>query len=291
MMFNLLQQIASGIAMGGIYACLGLALVMIYQSTNHINFAQGEMAMFSTFIAFVLLKAGLPYWAAFLATVLFGFASGMLLERVVLRPLKNAPELSIIVVFIGLLVGVNSLAGWIFGHQLETFPSPFPDKPPFGTTLVSAHELGTIAVALVVVTVLYVFLRFTRVGLAMRASAENPVSSRLSGIPVSRMLSLGWGLSAAIGSIAGLMVAPVVFLDPNMMGGVLIYAFAAALLGGIDNPWGAVAGGIIVGVVENLAGTYVVGSELKLTVALVVIVGVLLIRPSGLFGRKLVARV
>jgi branched-chain amino acid transport system permease protein len=289
-MYSLLQQIASGIAMGGIYACLGLALVMIFQSTGHINFAQGEMAMFSTFIAWLLLRHGLPYWAAALVTLAFGFAMGFVIERLVLRPLKNAPELSVIVVFIGLLVGVNSLAGWIFGHQLETFPSPFPERVP-GTTLLSGHELGTIAVVLAVMLVLYAFLRFTRLGLAMRACAENPVSARLAGIPVSLMLSLGWGLSALIGAIGGLMVAPVVFLDPNMMGGVLIYAFAAALLGGIDNPWGAVAGGLIVGVVENLAGTYLVGTELKLSVALVVIVGVLLVRPSGLFGRKLVARV
>lgn len=289
-MYNLLQQIASGIAMGGIYACLGLALVMIYQSTHHINFAQGEMAMFSTFIAFLLLNAGLPYWAAALGTVAFGFVAGMAIERLVLRPLKDAPELSVIVVFIGLFVGINSLAGWIFGHQLEAFPSPFPTKA-FGTTLISGHGLGTIGVVLVVMLTLFAFLRFTKVGLAMRASAENPVSSRLAGIPVSLMLSMGWGLSAAIGAVAGLMVAPVVFLEPHMMGGVLIYAFAAALLGGIDNPWGAVAGGLIVGVVENLAGTYVVGTELKLSVALVVIVGVLLVRPSGLFGRKLVARV
>ena len=289
-MYSLLQQIASGIAMGGIYACLGLALVMIYQSTHHINFAQGEMAMFSTFIAFLLLKAGLPYWAAALATLAFGFVAGFLIERLLLRPLGDVPELSVIVVFIGLLIGINSLAGWVFGHKLEPFPSPFPDKA-FGSTLISGHELGTIAVVVVVMAVLFAFLRFTKVGLAMRASAENPVSSRLAGIPVSLMLSLGWGLSALIGAIGGLMVAPVVFLEPNMMGGVLIYAFAGALLGGIDNPWGAVAGGLIVGVVENLAGTYVVGTELKLTLALVLIVGVLLIRPSGIFGRKLVVRV
>ena len=290
-MYSLLQQIASGIAMGGIYACLGLALVMIYQSTHHINFAQGEMAMFSTFIAFLLLKWGLPYWAAALATLAFGFVAGFAIERLVLRPLGDVPELSVIVVFIGLFVGINSLVGWIFGHQLEPFPSPFPDKLPGGSTLISGHELGTVAVVLLVMALLYVFLRFTKVGLAMRASAENPVSSRLAGIPVSLMLSLGWGLSALIGAVAGLMVAPVVFLEPNMMGGVLIYAFAAALLGGIDNPWGAVAGGLIVGVVENLAGTYLVGTELKLTLALVLIVAVLLVRPSGLFGRKLVARV
>ncbi len=290
-MYSLLQQIASGIAMGGIYACLGLALVMIYQSTHHINFAQGEMAMFSTFIAFLLLKWGLPYWAAALATLAFGFVAGFAIERLVLRPLGDVPELSVIVVFIGLFVGINSLAGWIFGHQLEPFPSPFPDKLPGGSTLISGHELGTVAVVLLVMALLYAFLRFTKAGLAMRASAENPVSSRLAGIPVSLMLSLGWGLSALIGAVAGLMVAPVVFLEPNMMGGVLIYAFAAALLGGIDNPWGAVAGGLIVGVVENLAGTYLVGTELKLTLALVLIVAVLLVRPSGLFGRKLVARV
>jgi len=290
-MYSLLQQLASGIAMGGIYACLGLALVMIYQSTHHINFAQGEMAMFSTFIAFLLLKWGLPYWAAALATLAFGFVAGFAIERLVLRPLGDVPELSVIVVFIGLFVGINSLAGWIFGHQLEPFPSPFPDKVPGGTTLISGHELGTVVVVLLVMGILYGFLRFTKVGLAMRASAENPVSSRLAGIPVSLMLSLGWGLSALIGAVAGLMVAPVVFLEPNMMGGVLIYAFAAALLGGIDNPWGAVAGGLIVGVIENLAGTYVVGTELKLSLALVLIVGVLLIRPSGIFGRKLVARV
>lgn len=289
-MANLLQQLVSGIAMGGIYACLALALVMIYQSTHHINFAQGEMAMFSTFVAFALLKAGMPYWAAILLTLAFGFVMGFVIERAVMRPLKDAPELSVIVVFIGLFVGINSLAGWIFGHQLETFPSPFPQKVP-GTSLISGHELGTIVVTLGVMLVLYGFLRFTKLGLSMRASAENPVSARLAGIPVSLMLSLGWGLSALIGAIGGVLVAPVVFLDPHMMGGVLIYAFAAALLGGIDNPWGAVAGGLIVGVVENLAGTYLVGTELKLSVALVVIVGVLLVRPSGIFGRKLVARV
>jgi len=246
--------------------------------------------MFSTFIAFLLLKAGLPYWAAALVTLAFGFVAGFLIERLLLRPLGDVPELSVIVVFIGLLIGINSLAGWVFGHKLEPFPSPFPDKA-FGSTLISGHELGTIGVVVVVMAVLFAFLRFTKVGLAMRASAENPVSSRLAGIPVSLMLSLGWGLSALIGAIGGLMVAPVVFLEPNMMGGVLIYAFAGALLGGIDNPWGAVAGGLIVGVVENLAGTYVVGTELKLTLALVLIVGVLLIRPSGIFGRKLVVRV
>jgi len=138
---------------------------------------------------------------------------------------------------------------------------------------------------------LYLFFRFTPLGLAMRATAQNPVSSRLAGIRVGWMLALGWGLAAAVGSIAGMMVAPIVYLDPNMMGGVLLYAFAAALLGGIDNPFGAVVGGLIVGVLENLMGAYVVGTELKLTVALVLIIGVLLVKPTGLFGRVFVTRV
>lgn len=277
--------------MGSIYACLGLALVMIYQSTNHINFAQGEMAMFSTFVASLALHFGVSYWGAFAVTIVFGFGAGFLIERLILRPFKDLPETSIIVVFIGLYIGINALAGWLFGHELTPFPSPFPEKISLSAAVISGRELGTIAVVLAVVGALYGFLRFTRLGLAIRASAENPVSSRLSGIPVSLMTSLGWGMSAAIGAIAGLMAAPVVFLDTNMMSGVLIYGFAAALLGGIDNPWGAVAGGVIVGVVENLAGAYVVGTELKLSVALLVIVGVLLLRPSGLFGRRLVTRV
>lgn len=290
-MHELLQQAASGVAMGGIYACLAVALVMIYQSTSHINFAQGEMAMFSTFVALYCLKAGMPYAVAALVAIVFGFLSGFIIERTIIKRLHNAPGMSFIVALIALFIGINSLGGWIFGHQLEAFPSPFGTQPPFENSFISAHEFGTLVVVIIVVALLYSFLRFTRLGLAMRAAAENAESSRLSGVPVSLLMALGWGISAAIGTVAGLLVAPVVFLDPHMMGGVLIYAFAAALLGGLDNPWGAIVGGIIVGVVENLAGTYLVGTELKLSVALVVIVGVLLVRPSGLFGRKLVSRV
>jgi branched-chain amino acid transport system permease protein len=157
--------------------------------------------------------------------------------------------------------------------------------------LISGHDLGSIAVMLLVLAVLYSFLRFTPVGLAMRAAAQNPESARLVGIRVSWMLGLGWGLSAAIGAVAGMMVAPVVYLDPNMMGGILLYGFAAALLGGIDNPWGAVIGGFIVGVLENLLGAYVIGTELKLTVALVLIVTILTVKPNGLFGKTVVTRV
>ncbi len=286
-----LHQVFSGLATGGIYASLALALVMIYQSTNHINFAQGEMAMFSTYLAWSMIDAGMPYWWAFLLTVLISFVTGIVIERVIIRPVEDAPVLSVVTVFIALLVIFNSLAGWIFTYTIKTFPSPFPEQPLFGNRYISSHEIGSIGVTLLVLAALYLFFRFTPLGLAMRASAQNPLSSRLAGIRVGWMLALGWGLAAAVGAIAGMLIAPVVYLEPNMMSGVLLYAFAAALVGGIDSPFGAVLGGFMVGVLENLLGAYVIGTELKLTVALVLIIGVLLFKPSGMLGKIFVSRV
>ena len=285
-----IHQILSGLATGGIYASVALALVMIYQATHLVNFAQGEMAMFSTYLAWALMQAGVPYWVAFTLTVAGAFLLGVVIERVVIRPVENSPILAVVIVFIALLVIFNSLAGWIFSYTIKPFPSPFPAEPLFGNSYVSSHELGSMAITLVVLLLLFGFFRFTPLGLAMRAAAQNPVSSRLVGIRVGWMLALGWGLAAAIGAIAGMMVAPTVFLEPNMMGGILLYAFAGALLGGIDSPGGAVLGGFIVGVLENVVGAYI-GTELKLTVALVVIIGVLVVRPSGMFGKVHVVRV
>jgi len=290
-MEELLNQVFAGLATGGIYASLALALVMIYQATQLVNFAQGEMAMFSTYIAWALIQTGVPYWATFFLTVVFSFLLGVAIQYLLLQRIRGQPVLALVVVFIALLVIFNSLAGWIFTYTIKVFPSPFPAEPPFGQHYVSAHELGATAVTLVLIALLWAFFRFTSLGLAMRAVAQNPVSSRLVGIRVSQMLALGWGLAAAIGSVAGMMAAPIVFLDPNMMSGILLYAFAAALLGGIDSPGGAVFGGFLVGVLENLLGAFVVGNELKLVFALVIIVGVLLVRPSGLFGSVQVTRV
>ncbi|WP_233151879.1 branched-chain amino acid ABC transporter permease [Pelomonas sp. KK5] len=286
----LLHQFFSGLATGGIYASVALALVMIYQATHLVNFAQGELAMFATYICWSLLQAGVPYWGAFALTAAGAFLLGVLIERLIVRLVEDAPILSLVIVFIGLLVIFNSLAGWIFSYTIKPFPSPFPAQPLFGNSYVSSHELGSIAITLVVLALLFVFFRFTPLGLAMRAAAQNPVSSRLVGIRVGWMLALGWGLAGAIGAVAGMMVAPTVFLEPNMMSGILLYAFAAALLGGIDSPGGAVLGGFIVGVLENLVGA-LLGTELKLTVALVLIVGVLVVRPAGLFGKVHVTRV
>ena len=289
-----IQQVVSGLATGGIYASLALALVMIYQATDVVNFAQGSMAMFSTYLCWSLLQAGLPYWVAFVATLVIAFAGGILIERVVIRPVENAPILSIVIVTIGLLVILVSGAGWIYSYIQKPFPSPFPNKPiKIGNIVFGAHDLGAIGITLVVLLLLFLFFRYTTLGLAMRAAAQNPTSSRLCGIRVGWMLALGWGLAATFGAVAGMIVAPVVFLDPNMMGGIQIYAFAAATVGGFTSPLGAVVGGFLVGVTENLVGTYVsfIGTELKMTVALAMIIIVLLVKPSGLFGRSFVRRV
>jgi branched-chain amino acid transport system permease protein len=290
MLAGVIHQVMSGIATGGIYASVALALVMIYQATHHVNFAQGEMATFSTYITLTLINAGFSYWTAFFAAIVISFVIGVLIERILMRPLANAPVLSSVGVFVGLLLVVNSLSGWLFDYTIKQFPSPFPDHPMLGGYL-SGHELGSTAVTLLVLLSVYAFFQHTRLGLAMRAAAFNPTSARLVGVRVGWMLALGWGMAAAIGSVAGCMVAPIVFLDPNMMAGILLYAFAGALLGGIDSPLGAVLGGFMVGVIENLGGAYLVGTELKLSLALVIIVAVLTVKPTGLMGRRVYSRV
>ena len=301
-MEQFIQQVASGLANGAIYACVALALVMIFVSTDHINFAQGEMAMFSTYISWQLMQWGVPFWVAFFLAVGISFVGGLLIERIVLRPLHSAPVLSIVVVFIGLLAIFNSVAGTVWSYLIKEYPTPFP-KGSFGLTgLIGAHQIGVVAVTLVVLTLLFVFFKYTPVGLAMRASAQNPASARLVGVRVDWMLALGWGLASAVGAVAGCMVAHIVYLDPNMMGGILLYAFAGALVGGISNPGGAVLGGFIVGVLENMVafvgnqiekttGMYIIGNGEKLTVALIIVILVLTIKPAGLFGRVVVKRV
>jgi branched-chain amino acid transport system permease protein len=289
----LLQQVMAGLATGAIYACMALAVVMIYQAIDHLNFAQGEMAMFSTFIAWQLLQWGVPYWTAFVAAVAVSFVGGVAIERVLFRPIHHAPVLTQLVAFIALFGILNSSAGEIWNFTIKEFPTPFGRGPLFGGHLISTHDAGMIGVTVVILALLYVFFRGSRLGLAMRAAAANPDSARLVGIRVGWMIALGWGMSAAIGAVAGMLIAPVVFLEPNMMLGVLLYGFAGAVLGGLSSPGGAVLGGFAVGVIENLAGAFIpyFGRELKLTIALIVIVAVLLVRPSGLFGRSVVSRV
>jgi branched-chain amino acid transport system permease protein len=292
---DFLQQVVSGLASGGIYASLALALVLIHRATGIINFAQGEMAMFTTYILWALTTThGWPYWPAFVVTLLAAFAGGIAIHRVVIRPVERGSVLTIVIVTIGLLLILNGAATWIWSGEVRAVESPFPTRTiDIGGVAISLQDLGTIAVTIGVVGLLWLFFQFTKVGLAMRAAAVNPLESRLVGVRVSWMLGLGWGLAAVLGAVSGMLAAPTVFLDPNMMRGILLYAFAAAVLGGLDSPLGAVVGGLVLGVTLNLLGTYVdfFGGEMRLVGGLVVILGVLYFRPQGLFGRAAVRRV
>jgi branched-chain amino acid transport system permease protein len=292
-MGRLLQVVVDGIADGSIYATLALALVLIFRSTGIVNFAQGEMAMFSTFIAWGLHQSGQPLWLALLGSFALSFVGGMAIERVLIRPVEGGRPLNLVIVTLGLFILVNAAAGWIWGFTNRAFPRIFPSGTArLGGVALSLESLGIIAVLLAVVGLLWLLFQRTKLGLALRAAAQNPESSRLVGIRVGRMLMLGWGLAALLGALAGVLVAPRLFLDVNLMGGVLVYAFAGAALGGFDSPLGAVVGSWIIGVSENLAGTYVgaIGADLKVLVPLGIIFIVLLVRPSGLFGSPEVTR-
>jgi branched-chain amino acid transport system permease protein len=288
------QQIAAGVREGAIYAGLALALVIIYRSTRVVNFAQGEMATFTTFIAWSLMNHGLSFWTAFPLVLAIAFTGGVAIERVLIRPVENASVITIVIVTLGLALLLNGLMSLIWGGGNRQFRGPFSTRTiDVGGVPISVQDIGIVVVSLVLVAVLALFFRYTKLGLALRAAAVNPDSSRLVGVRVGWMLAFGWGLAAVLGAVAGMMVAPVVFLDPNMMQTILLYAFAAAVLGGLDSPVGAVVGGLLLGVTITLLGRYVgfVGSTLKLPAALLLILLLLLVRPGGLFGRVAVRRV
>jgi branched-chain amino acid transport system permease protein len=288
------QQVVAGIASGSIYASLALALALVYRASGVVNFAQGEMAMFSTYIALAFINHGLGYWEAFGAAIAVSFAGGIMLERVAIRPVEHAPVLSVVIVTIGLLVIFNGLASWLWTPQVQFFPSGFSGGTvEIRGVTIGWDQLGVIGVTLGAMLVFFGFFRYTRVGLTMRAAALNPEASRLLGVRVSWMLALGWGFAAVLGAVSGMLIAPINLLTPNMMQSVLLYAFAAAVVGGLGSPIGAVIGGLGLGVTLNLLGTYVdfVTPELKLPLALGILLAVLLVRPSGLFGRPAVLRV
>jgi branched-chain amino acid transport system permease protein len=291
---DFLQQIVSGLASGGVYALLALALVLIYRSTGVVNFAQGEMAMFSTFICWELTQRDVTYWLAFLLTLAISFAGGVVIERLIIRPVENAPVLTVVTVTIGLLILLNNGAAWIWKGQQRLLENPFPkDTYDVGGVVIAAQDLGIIGVSLVLVALLWLLFQRTTIGLALRAAAVNPESSRLHGVRVSWMLALGWGLAAVLGAVAGILVAPTQgSFDQHLMLPILIFAFAAAVLGGLDSPLGAVVGGLALGVVLNLVGAYIdFFADLRTPVALILILVVLLARPVGLFGRTVARRV
>ncbi len=294
-MQDFLQQVVAGLASGAIYASLALALVLIHRATGVINFAQGEMATFSTYIAWTLTtNHGWQYWPAFVVTLLVSFAGGVGIHQVAIRPNEKGSVLRVVIVTIGLLLLINGAVTMIWSGEVRAVQSPFPTRTiELGGVAISIQDLGTIGVAFATVLVLWLLFQYTKLGLAMRAAAVNPAEARLVGVRVTWMLSLGWGLAAVLGAIAGMLAAPSVFLDPNLMAAILIYAFAAAVLGGIDSPLGAVVGGLSLGVGLNLVGAYVdfVGADLRLPVALLVILVVLLVKPSGIFGKREVKKV
>jgi branched-chain amino acid transport system permease protein len=289
------QQVVAGLGSGAIYAALALALVLIHRATGVINFAQGEMAMFTTFIAWTLwANHGWALELAFAGTLVFAFALGVGIHTVVIRPVERASVLTIVIMTIGLVLTFNGLASLIWSAEVRAFPSLFPNETwQVGGVSISQQDVGTFAIVLALVALLWAFFQFTKIGLALRASALNPDASRLVGVRVGWMLAIGWGLAAMLGAVAGMLAAPTLFLDPNLMQAVLIYAFAAAVLGGIDSPFGAVVGGLLLGVGLNLIGAYVdfVGADLRLPVALLIILVVLLVRPAGLFGKPVTRRV
>ncbi len=294
-MEEFVQQVATGLSTGSVYAVVALAIVLIYRSTSVVNFAQGEMAMFSTFIAWSLLTR-MDFWPAFFLALLVSAFMGAMLERLVLRPVEEAPVLNSVIVTLGIFTVFNSLALWRWGGVPKPFPSPavFRGAPlTIGPATISRLNIGIFCMALVIMGLLFLLLNYTKLGLAMRGTAQNPAAARLVGVRVGRMLTLGWALSAAVGGVAGILLAPILSLQPSMMFGVLIFAFAAAVLGGLESLPGAIVGGLTLGVVQNLAGTYVsphTGS-IDITMAFALIVLVLVIRPTGLFGRRVVRRV
>jgi branched-chain amino acid transport system permease protein len=252
------------------------------------------MAMLATFVAFALINRGMSYWFAFPVTLVLAFVAGIAIQRLVIKPVERGPVLTLVIITLGLATLINGLAGFIFGYVPRSFPSPFSsDSIDLLGVFVSWRDLGVIAVSGLVLLAVYVLLQRTTVGLTMRAAAHHPEASRLLGVQVSWMLALGWGLASAVGTVSGIMVAPILLLEPNMMQSIIIYAFAAAVLGGIESPLGAVIGGILVGLTVNLAGAYLpgVGGDLQLAVGLAIIIAVLLLRPNGLFGRAATRRV
>ena len=291
------QQTVSGLANGGIYASLAVALVVIYRATEVINFAQGAIATFTTYIAWQLIAWGFSYWEAFASTLVIAFVGGFVLELVAIRPVeRRGNQLTVVIAAIGLLILVEGAIGWIWGNNVKFMPAPFPSHIyNVGGVAFSRQDLSTIAISIASVFVLWLFFQFTKVGLAMRAAAVRPHAARLVGVRVSWMLSLGWGLAAVLGAVAGMMAAasPSVLLQPSMMDGILIYAFAAAVLGGLESAAGAVIGALLIGVTLNLLGTYVswVTPELLLPAAFVIMLVVLLVKPSGLFGHTRVRKV
>jgi branched-chain amino acid transport system permease protein len=289
------QQTVAGLAQGAIYGSLALALVLIYRATEVINFAQGEMAMATTYVCYQLLHWGVSYWLAFAITLVFAFVFGVVTYGVFIRPVQHRSVIAVVIVTLGLFILVDGVVAWIWGADIKFMDSPFGTRVfRHGGLAISGQDIGVFVVSILSVIALWALFQFTKVGLAMRAAALRPAAAALVGVRVNVMLAIGWGLAAVLGAVAGLMAEPTQFvLQPILTQPILLLAFAAAVLGGLESPAGAVIGGLAIGVFLNLVGQYVgfATSELRLPIAFAVLLLVLLVRPTGLFGRKQVRRV
>ncbi len=293
-MEKFVQLVVDGLSTGSVYAALALAIVLVHSATGLINFAQGGMAVLSAYVVWWLTNQGVPLIAAILVAIVFSVVFGALVERWLMRRFERGDPDTAVVVTIGLLTLITGFAGWLWTYNNQQFPSLFSlDTVSFLGVSVSVRSLGTTAVIVVAMLLLQGLFVGTKLGLALRAVAINPQSAAFSGLPVGRLLMVGWGLAAALGAVAAVLVAPQLTLTPGMLDNALVYALAAVILGGLTSPIGVVIAAWIIGILENLAAVYVsfIGFDLKVAVPFILIFVVLLVRPQGLFGRKTVVRV
>jgi branched-chain amino acid transport system permease protein len=293
-MGTFVQLVVDGLSAGSVYAAIALAIVLVHSATGLINFAQGGMAVLSVYVAWWLTTRGVPLIVALLVSIVFSIVFGAIVERFLMRRFERGDPDTAVVVTIGLLTLITGVAGWLWTYNNQQFPSLFSlDTVSFLGVSVSQRSLGTTAVIIVVMVALQALFIGTKLGLALRAVAVNPESAAFSGLPVGRLLMVGWGLAAALGAVAGALVAPQLTLTPGMLDNALVYALAAVILGGLTSPVGVVVAAWLIGVLENLAAVYVpfIGYDLKVAVPFILIFVVLLVRPQGLFGRKTVVRV
>ena len=287
----LTSQVVSGLATGCVYALIALGFVLIFKATDVVNFAQGEFVMASGFISYTLLiRGGLPYWLVLISTIVVSGCMGVILERVVVRPIMNAPIFSIVIATIGASTVLRSSAGIVYGYDVLPLPTIFSKDPVrLGILTFTPMDAGVISFSLVIMVVLYLFFKLTKTGTAMRATAQSQTAARLMGVSVSRIFSLTWAISAAIGGVAGVLIAPIIYLDPNL-GFIGVKAFAGAILGGFGSIPGAIVGGMLLGVIENLSG-YFFNAGIKQVSTYILLIVVLVVRPAGLFGAAPVRKV
>ncbi|MFH0843924.1 MAG: branched-chain amino acid ABC transporter permease [Pseudomonadota bacterium] len=289
----ILQLLISGLSFGSLYALIALAMVIIYKTSEVPNFGQGEMAMLSTYIAYALLvNYGFTYPFALLGALLFAAALGVFLEFVFLRHAKDPNVLSLILITLGFEMILYGLASWKWGADQRDFPFPVSDFDiiNIGPAVLSYLNIATLLITLILMFILFLFFRYAKIGIAMKATQQNAMAARINGIRTNRILSITWAMSSIIGAVAGILLAPIATLDTNLMLDPLLKGFASAVLGGMTTLVGAALGGYILGIIENLFGGYV-SLEFKSVVAFGIIVLVLCFRPSGLFAKHYVRKV